>query len=301
MQAGDAGRGSEGLEGRERGAERWEQPDIRGGGGAEAEPLGLVPESAASGASQPYVGRWNQLVSTTNWEKGRIILEWREALSASAAPVTEYSDEAWAGLVGGVTAQHVGRLRRVYARFGTRRDVFPGLFWSHFHAAIDWEDAEMWLEGAVHSRWSVSQMRRQRWETLGAIAADRPRDEDVITSELDEDAPAQDDTGRSSARERLTEIPAGPAAEGPDFGEEPGADEGAASPPWEEAGAAEAAAELPAVRPFENLPALPDDVADALERFKLALLHHKTDGWRDISCADLCAVLEALKSLALAP
>ncbi len=36
-------------------------------------------------ASLPFVGRWNQLVSNTNWEKGRIIYQWREALRESGA------------------------------------------------------------------------------------------------------------------------------------------------------------------------------------------------------------------------
>ena len=38
--------------------------------------------------SREYLGRWNHLVSTTNWEKGHIICQWREALvAAGAAPV----------------------------------------------------------------------------------------------------------------------------------------------------------------------------------------------------------------------
>ncbi len=35
-------------------------------------------------ASAEYLGRWNRLVSTTNWEKGRIISQWREALIEAA-------------------------------------------------------------------------------------------------------------------------------------------------------------------------------------------------------------------------
>ena len=138
-------------------------------------------------ASLPFVGRWNQLVSNTNWEKGRIIYQWREALRESGAPATEYSDEAWGRRVGGVTGQHVGRLRRVFQRFGTitfglRRPALEPL-----SGGQDWDDAEMWLEGAVQNSWSVSHMRHQRWETMGQLEADRPRDEDVVTSELDED------------------------------------------------------------------------------------------------------------------
>ena len=40
---------------------------------------------AVEQASQPYIGEWNQLVSTTNWEKGRIITAWRASLVRTAA------------------------------------------------------------------------------------------------------------------------------------------------------------------------------------------------------------------------
>src|SRR5687767_12291642 len=113
-------------------------------------------------ATAPFLGRWNRLVSTTNWEKGCIIHDWRDALIASDAPAAEYSDDAWSSRVGSVTPQHVGRLRRVFDRFGNAHDNYAGLYWSHFQAAIDWNDAEMWLEGAVQNRWSVAAMRRER-------------------------------------------------------------------------------------------------------------------------------------------
>lgn len=267
-------------------------------------------------ASQPFVGRWNKLISTTNWDKGRIIHDWRLSLIAAGTASTGYSDEIWSRLVGGVTPQHVGRLRRVYARFGERREQFPTLFWSHFFAAVEWEDAEMWLEGAVQSRWSVSHMRRQRWESLGGAEADRPRDEEIVSSELNEDMPAADDRDEP-VRGKTTEIPGGPRHEGPDFGDEPSGSDGGPAPfDSGEFGGADGQgasyaddplaanakrASDPPIRPFANLPPLPDDVADAVERLKLALLRHKADGWRDIACADFCTVLEALKELALAP
>ena len=106
--------------------------------------------------SQHYLGRWERLVSTTNWEKGRIICQWRQAVIDADARATEYGDEAWSRHVGNVTPQHVGRLRRVYDRFGRTAEAYPGLYWSHFQAALDWNDAEMWLEGALSNGWSVS-------------------------------------------------------------------------------------------------------------------------------------------------
>ena len=141
----------------------------------------------AEQASEPFVGRWNQLISTTNWEKGRIICEWRAALIERGAPTSEYSDEAWSQKVGNVTGQHVGRLRRVYQRFGDEYHQYESLFWSHFQSALDWNDAEMWLEGAVQNDWSVSRMRHMRWETLEGGEGDPPGDEEVVASELDED------------------------------------------------------------------------------------------------------------------
>jgi hypothetical protein len=46
---------------------------------------------------------------------------------------------------------------------------------------------------------------------------------------------------------------------------------------------------------------LPDDVAEAFESFKLAILRHKTQEWQEVSCADILAALDALKALATAP
>lgn len=265
-----------------------------------------LADTELDAASQPFVGQWNQLVSTTNWEKGRIILDWREALIDAQAPAVEYSDEAWSRRVGNVTGQHVGRLRRVYERFGSVTEQYDSLFWSHFQAALDWDDAEMWLEGAVQNSWSVSQMRRTRWETLGAVEADRPREEDVVASELDEDVePTLDGASeRSNSSGSRGDVQSTPLHEGPDFGDEDG-------PTGEKGDSAKSGASIYAdddaretiefVRPFENLGDLPDDLAEAFEAFKLAILRHKQDSWEQISRDDVLASLDALKELARAP
>ena len=120
------------------------------------------PFDFAGRTSQPFIGRWNHLVSRTNWDKGRIISDWRQSLIDAGAPQTAYSDDVWSRLVGGVTSQHVGRLRRVFLRYGQVSESYQGLYWTHFQAALDWDDAEMWLQGALDNGWSVSRMRRQR-------------------------------------------------------------------------------------------------------------------------------------------
>ena len=271
-------------------------------------PLEGVVRDEVVAASQPYIGQWNQLVSTTNWEKGRIIVEWRGALIDSSAPASEYADEAWARLVGGVTGQHVGRLRRVSQRFGRDYANFNGLYWSHFQAALDWDDAEMWLEGAVQSDWSVSQMRKQRWETLGALAGQEPQAEDVVASELDEDfEPAQtQDPIPNTLTASVGEFNSGPTHEGPDFGDEdaptaPGDKHPTGDESYATDDASSTQTPVERVRPFESLGDLPDDVVEAFENFKLVILKHRREAWQGMQQADLVAALEALKQLALAP
>ncbi len=247
--------------------------------------------------SEPFVGKWNTLVSTTNWEKGRIIQTWREALVTAGASQSEYADEAWARRVGQVSSQHVGRLRRVWERFGTAHEDYDQLFWSHFQAAIDWDDAEMWLEGAVQNQWSVSRMRSQRWEAIGAPAELKPRDEDIIISELDEDAAPAGDQPVAETIEPSVEVVRGDEAAGDGHDQAPVAEERMPAPHSE----VDAAEPAERVRPFENLPSLPEDVQEAFEAFKLAILRHKVAQWDELPRADLLMTLDALKELVLAP
>ena len=263
--------------------------------------------------SMAFVGRWERLVSRTNWEKGRIIQQWRETLIAAGAPATEYSDEAWSQRVKTVSGQHVGRLRRVALRFGGVFPKYKGLFWSHFQAVVDWDDAEMWLEGAVQNTWSISQMRQQRHEALGGSPEELPADHDVIHAQFDEDHEEDHgDTEDETIPSRMSasyEEAQGPRAEGPDFGTTDEIRPESSSKPKDEdeddtetaQSAAQVTSSAPAVRPFDQLPELPENVADAFEAFKLAILHHKADKWQKISPENLVASLEALKTLVLTP
>ncbi|MEO1496329.1 MAG: hypothetical protein AAFV43_04185 [Planctomycetota bacterium] len=267
-----------------------------------AESVELSAEAVES--STPFVGRWNDLLSTTNWEKGRIISDWREALRDGGAGVTEYSDEAWARLVGGVTSQHVGRLRRVHERFGEVRPQYTDLYWSHFQSALDWTDAEMWLEGAVTNRWSVAQMRGARWEAVGGPDGAKPTDEQVIATEIDEDA--YDALAHPPTTETVVNEESAGSADGSSLDSDPedarGQDDhGEVESGAEAAAVGEPAEATPRVRPMANLAELPDDVADAFEHFKLAILAHKITGWQEIARDDLLGALDALKELALAP
>jgi len=264
--------------------------EVASANGAEAQPLD---------AAGRYVGQWNRLVSTTNWEKGRIISQWREALELAGEPAAAFTDEAWSQLVGGVTSQHVGRLRRVFQRFGEVREQFNGLYWSHFQAAIDWEDAEMWLEGAIQNDWSVSQMRGKRWETLGR-PGDAPTSEDVTLAaeELDGDAPfdeASSSTESASAATSRTNVEAAEDDETDD--EKDAAEDGELAAEREGAPAPSKARSRLAVEVDD----LPEDIADAFEQFKLAIIAQRRLGWSETTPESVLACLDALRDLTLAP
>ncbi|MEL6104987.1 MAG: hypothetical protein AAFU85_03070 [Planctomycetota bacterium] len=255
----------------------------------------------ASQLAEPFVGQWNELISTTNWDKGRIVSEWRREMIESGVDATQYSDEAWSRRVGGVTAPHVGRLRRVYDRFADTFESYQGLYWSHFLAALDWEDAPMWLEGAQQEGWSISAMREKRWQAEGAVEANRPASNQIVAVDTDEDVtlPAQ---GGGSNREFDADsgsVASGPSFEGPDFGDEEelqslsgGKDD--SNVPQVVPTDTESEQSTP-VQPFIGLPALPDDLTDALESFKLSLLRHKSNDWRDVELPVVERYLDAIK------
>ncbi len=250
---------------------------------------------AVEQTSARYLGRWNHLVSTTNWEKGRIISEWRASLVAALFPATEYSDEAWSRRVGSVSSQHVGRLRRTFERFGEVSPQYAGLYWSHFYAALDWHDAEMWLEGAVQSRWSVAEMRQTRWEATGAPAESAPQPGEVLDAEPDEDLPASEPPPAEAI------APTEAFVDGLDESQPSEACGDDATAPFDADDEAPPAEAPSLVRPFAQLPPMPADVADAFEAFKLAIVNHRHAGWASIGQSQMLAVLDALKQFALAP
>ena len=231
---------------------------------------------AEDAVAQPFIGQWNHLVSTTNWEKGRIICAWRAALLEAGASVAAYSDEAWASQVGGVTSQHVGRLRRAYQRFGEVYQQYDGLFWSHFQASLDWDDAEMWLEGAIQNSWSVSQMRGKRWEVVGAPGQPPPAEEPAELEGATEDAATRATTATDDeANDEVTTESDATKSDG-------------TTKPVRK-------------RLSVEVDELPDDLAEAFEQFKLAIIAQRREGWCDTEPETVVECLDALRELTLAP
>jgi len=95
----------------------------------------------------------------------------------------------------------------------------------------------------------------------------------------------------------------GPRHDGPDFGEETDSPDGSSkrSEDWEGESGEGRSTPASLIQPFADLPEMPGDISDAFDQLKLALLHHKTAGWKEFAQPDALKVLDALKSLVTAP
>ena len=271
-----------------------------------------------------FVGFWNRLVSQTNWEKGKVIHSWRTKLIEAGLPRRIYSDESIAQRIGNVSPQHVGRLRRVYERFGAAEPL-PNLFWSHYQAALDWDDADDWLTKASEEKLSVAQTRIARWEKYGAPPARKPKESEIVAEEPDADvnpfndsdadfaayAPTEDDADFPRSNGGRREYESGDETIAPtegelggdkekkakkgkkddvDLGEFEGDDE-----PWESEPTRQSTADV--LDGMSKLDPIPTDFAEAFEALKVAIMTRKLASWDDVQPVQIAAYLSATKRL----
>lgn len=268
------------------------------------------PALVVNSTALKFLGEWHRLVSSTNWEKGRIISQWKTAMSVAGAHPREASDEVWAVQVGQVSPQHVGRLRRAWERFGKRHRNFPGLYWSHFGAVLEWEDADDWLRKASEERLSVAQMRNARWESQGRPDP-RPSDSGVnlVDDDGDADVRLREDlpvhVSEGEAWDVLREEDRQAAFQASRRVDETVVDQDQSFQDTVVETGPSPLAVMPgaptAVRPFENLPELPGDFSEAFEAFKLAIVRQRLAGWSAVRPEAVTAALESLLVLVESP
>ncbi len=278
----------------------------------------LVEEIAAE-----FMGFWNTLISQTNWKKGEVILTWRNRLVASGLPRGIWSDESLARRIGNVSSQHVGRLRRVFERFGDpqkyrENSSFAHLYWSHYQAALDWDDADQWLMKASSESLSVAQMRMSRWEVCGSPADRKPKPEEIVAAEPDEDVNPMNDADTQFVQieqiETKTSAGAADESETKEKGEAKkaskegndssnSANENGASLKNPTSGSDEVWKPTPrttddVLRSMASLPELPSTLSEPVNSLKLAILDQRLAGWEQEEQEATVVWLRALADLA---
>ena len=132
------------------------------------EPAFPVADPAEAPATeQGLVQAAQSAVSRCNWVVGRCAAEWTRRYARGR------TDADFAALVG-LSADQVYQRRRVSETFGDVVASYPSLRWSHFYAAVNWDDAPECLRWAEDNGATVAETRAWRRALRGEDAADQP-------------------------------------------------------------------------------------------------------------------------------
>lgn len=130
-----------------------------------------VRQEVASEAA--LIRKAKQVLSSSSWQLGEIAAQWTAAYSRGR------TDEDFGTAVGSMTGDQVFQRRRVWERWGISdiyRKFGSVLSWSHFYAAMNWDDADACLELAYENQATVAEMKA--WRTAQSAQADPFGDED---------------------------------------------------------------------------------------------------------------------------
>jgi len=108
-----------------------------------------------SETEEQLIQRAQAAVSRCNWEVGRCALQWTRKYARGR------TDADFAALVG-LSADQVYQRRRVAEAFGDVSEGFPSLKWSHFYAALNWDDARDCLQWSDENQATVAEMKAWR-------------------------------------------------------------------------------------------------------------------------------------------
>ncbi len=122
-------------------------------------------ETVTDETEASLIARAQVAVSHCNWEVGECAALWTKRFARGR------TDADFAALVS-LSADQVYQRRRVWETFADVFENYPTLRWSHFYAAINWDDAAECLQWAEDVQAGVAEMkawrRAQRGEDLDA-------------------------------------------------------------------------------------------------------------------------------------
>lgn len=114
-----------------------------------------------------------EAVSHSQWVVGECAAKWTQRYARGR------TDADFAMLIG-ISADQVYQRRRVWETFGEIRGEFETLRWSHFYAALTWDDARDCLSWAAEMEATVAEMRAWRRAQRGEdLTAEAPEEEAI--------------------------------------------------------------------------------------------------------------------------
>lgn len=133
---------------------------------------GLIPPDRKAGleCAQKAVSDWHWIVGECIYRYLQLPPEERLIGRGAAAQLPEVAS------IVGVTLDQANQCVDVFTRFAESRSKYPALRWSHFYAALQWDDAESMLAWANEVQSTVAEMRAyrraQRGEDLSVEESD---------------------------------------------------------------------------------------------------------------------------------
>ncbi len=182
------------------------------------------------------VSRAQLALSHCNWEVGECAATWTTRFARGR------TDGDFGAQIG-LSADQVYQRRRVWETFADVRDNYSQLKWSHFYAALTWDDAAECLQWAEEIRATVAEMkawrRAQRGEDLSTAGAEEPISillGEPVAVKAPFDGPTASGSPRAEGTRNETEVDETPALAGVARQSEGGGEyapfrEGAAVPP----------------------------------------------------------------------
>ena len=118
------------------------------------------------------IARALSALSRCNWEVGECAAQWTKRFARGR------TDADFASLVG-LSPDQVYQRRRVWETFGDVCQNYPHLKWSHFYAALNWDDAAECLQWAQDVQAGVAEMRAWRRAQHGEDLSEASLDESM--------------------------------------------------------------------------------------------------------------------------
>ena len=108
-------------------------------------------------SEEAIIAEAREAMSVSNWTVGECVAKWTKKYARGR------TDADFGSLIG-LSGDQVYSRRRVWERFGKFRNntELPWLAWSHYFAAVSWEDWETCLKWAAENEATVAEMRAWR-------------------------------------------------------------------------------------------------------------------------------------------